>query len=219
MKRKRVSRVRRRVRRRRDGRFAKGRRVRTAPRNSVKFSRKQWVTYFVPTSASTSGFWQYFSFSLSNVTSFPEVTDLFDQYKIARLKYEFRPRFTTWEGNVTAVNANPTFVSIINDPRSSFTPVGSYGSAAYNTFAAQGRVKTYSSGRPFTVYFRPTVNDNMAGGATKKVAAPFLQTSNTTEPHYGFHAFFHTPNFVPFSGTAQNWDIYVTAYIIAKGMK
>lgn len=223
MKRKRMSRRAIRSRKRRGIRKRVRRSGGTSSRQGMRpmsFRRTFWSQYFVPTTVSTTNFWQYFSTTFGTLPNVSEYTNLFDSYKVNGVKYTFVPKYTGFNGDdaTTAgtTNRGNGFVSVINDPRNVTTATGTYGSASFNAFQELGNSKLHSASRSFSVYYKPFVDDPMSVG-TRRVPCSWLQTSNTAQPLNGFHAYFHDSNF---SGVFnQNWDVYITLYFQCRGMK
>lgn len=203
-------------------------RVSRSPRlPMITMKRTFYAFNFTPSTAATSNFWQYQSCTLSQMTNSADITSLFDQYKIAALKYTFRPRYDNFSGNDTVdttlpgvTNQGGCMIHIINDPYSQLVPTGVYSGATLNTFLEQGNVRTYNGNRPFSVYFKPTI-DNTVGAAVTNAArsrAKWLSTINGTGiAHYGFHFFAQDVNLTGVFG--QSWDVYITYYIQAKGTR
>lgn len=186
----------------------------------LKFQRTFWSQYFIPSTVSTNNFWQYFSTSLSAMPDVAEITNLFDQYKITGVKYTFVPKFTEFAGS-DATTAGTTnrgcgFLSIANDPYSATAAAGTYGSSSYNQFAENASVKVYPGTKPVTVFFKPCINDPQATGTVRR-PCPWLQTTNTAESMYGFHAYFHDSNFAGIFN--QTWDVMITIYGLARRIK
>lgn len=192
------------------------------PKLSCK--RTFWFENWQPSTVATVNFWKYYNFGFSQLPTAAEFVALFDQYRISAIKVTFRPRFDNFAGNNTTDVTPPgvtaqqgSYLSIINDPRSTIVPTGTYNSANYNIFCEQGNVKTYQGTRPISVYFKPIIREAGAGGAIISRRPPFFSTTVTTEPHYGFHAFAHDGNF---SGTFGNsWDVFVTYYMMFKNLR
>lgn len=195
--------------------------------NVVQFTRTCNVGVWFPGTATTGDFWKYITYSAADITSFGEIASLFDQYRIAAYKVTFRPRFDGFSGNDNTDTTLPgitlngaTQLHIINDPRSTVAPSGTYTRANFNTFLEQGNVRSYMGTRPVSVYVKPQILNTLGGASSfNYMKAPWLQTnaSGSAVPHYGFHAFITTNNFS--TEFTQAWDIMVKFYIQAKGMR
>jgi len=167
---------------------------------------------------------------LSYVSGYQDITNMFDEFRICALKYEFHPRFSGFDGANTTDTTLPgvtnqagTKLHILLDKKSTLTPSGTYTSTQLNTLMENGEVKTYSGNRKIVVYLRnPTIGEVLTGGGgttPQRMKTPgFLRTDNGAGvQHYGFHAFAQDNNF---SGTfGQSWDIFVTAYISCRNLK
>lgn len=107
---------------------------------------------------------------------------------------------------------------IIVDQRTTVAPSGTYTRSTLNTFLENGKVKSYTGNRPFSVYFKPAVAQtvgNVSGAGF--LYAPWLQTSQTALTHYGFHAF--AQDFNMNGSFGQAFDVFVKFYIQCKGLK
>lgn len=185
--------------------------------------RTWWLENWTPNTVSTNGFWRFYSTTLNAVPNNTEFTNLFDQYKIAALKFVFRPRYDNFSGNDTTDTTIPgvtnqagTLLHVVNDPWSTVIPTGTYQSGTLNSFFEQGnRVKTYNGNKAVSVYFKPTVRNMVASSSANPVRGRWLQDSGIQ--HYGFHIFAQDVNLTGVFG--QSWDVYVTAYMMFKNMK
>jgi hypothetical protein len=186
----------------------------------LKIQRTTCIGNWTPNTTTTDGFWKLYTFQLQNITNSTEFTSLFDQYKMYALKYRFVPRFDNFSGNNTTdttlpgvTNQGATRLHIVNDPFTSFGPVGTYTFANLNTFLEQGnRVKTYNGNRPVSVFFRTCIDSS---GERKR--APFLNVTQNNVNHFGFHVFAQDVNMTGVFG--QSWDVFVTAYLVLKNAR
>lgn len=197
------------------------RRIRGVPATS--FKRTFWSTNFSPTTASTAGFWQYFTTSFSSLPDATAYLEIFDQYKINGVKYTFRPRYDGFNGENTTDTTLPgvtnqagCYVYTISDPASTLTPTGTYTSATLNTFLEQGNVKMRPGNKTFSVYFKPQI-DNTMPLATARSSPKWLPLTQRTVVHNGFHCFFADVNLT--GVFAQSWDIFITLYFQCKGRR
>lgn len=191
----------------------------------LRISRTRWHENWSPDTVTTNGFWRYYTTSLNSIQNNTEFTNLFDQYRIAALKYVFRPRYDSFAGNDTTdttlpgvTNQGRCMLHVVNDPYSTVTPSGAYNSGTLNGFFEQGNsVKTYSGNRPVTVYFRPTVLANIGGQNSQVKRAPFLNVTDVAASHRGFHIFAQDVNMTGVFG--QSWDVYITYYLTLKNQR
>lgn len=214
-------------------RAAKRRAVRRIPRGvrapmTLAVKRKFYLENWQPSTATTNGFWRYYSFNLAQMFDVGQFQAVFDQYRINAIRVEFHPRYSEFAGNDTTDTVLPgvtnqagTRLSVMVDTRSSVVPSGAYSSATYNSFLEQGNARTHQGNRPVTVYFRPSVSTtlgaNVAGAARKRAPVMMLDASGQQVNHTGFHIFAWDPNF---SGTfGQSFDILVTYYLTFRGMR
>lgn len=195
-------------------------------RNSlVSVKRTFNYSYWQPSTATTSDFWKYYSFTLADLPSVAEFTGVFEQYRINAIKVTFRPRFDGFSGeNTTDVtlpgitNQAGQLLHIVKDQRTTTIPSGLYTRANLNAFLENGSVKTYRGTRAINVYFKPAVTRTTVSSASSTFDwAPWIQTSVTNANHFGFHAFAQDPNLTGTFG--QAWDVFVTFYMQFKGLR
>ena len=193
------------------------------PSHVVSFNRTFYYENWTPSTATTAGFWKYYGFRLNQLPNYTEITALFDRYKINAIKVTFRPRFDNFAGNDTTDTTLPgvtaqgtTMMHIIADPDSIVTPSGTYTIGTLNSFLENGSVKTHDGTKPISVYFRPKVNRTVgAEDAGSRIRAPWHTATNVS--HFGFHAFMQDVNM---TGTFnQSYDVFVTYYMMAAGLK
>ncbi len=218
------------------GRARKRARVARVPRMRSSFMRSQALSlkrtfrleYWQPSTATTNDFWRYYSFTWAQLPSLSEFQALFDTGRISAIKVTFRPRFDNYSGNDTTdttapgiTNQTGTNVHVIVDPKWVGAPTGTYSNATLNTFLEQGGVRSYKGTSPFSIYFKPTINQTVGAVQGMRRRAPFLlldSSSNATgSPHYGFHIFMQDPNMNGSFGNA--YDVFVTYYMQFRGTK
>lgn len=189
-------------------------------RFAVKRVRFQETWVF--STATTSGFWRYYTWNNTNFNAFNEFSALFDEYKINALKYTFRPAYDTVDISV-ASGATPTgaqaYAHVVVDPSSTVIPSGTYTSAVLNGFLENSGVKTYTLNKPFSVYFKPKVQDQLLGGGTgtRTLRPTYIKTSEAVD-HRGFHMFLQQ-NAVSTVNTAIKLDVFITAYATFRNLK
>lgn len=199
-------------------------RMRKSSLPSLNVTRTSYLTVWNPNTSSTVGFWQYMSANLQNITNYNEYTAVFDTYRINSLKFTFRPRYDSFAGNDTTDTTLPgttaqggTNAHVIIDPKSSVTPTGTYTSANLNAFLENGKVRSYTGNKPFSVTVKyPTITDdvNSVTGAIFK-RAPFLSTKNTNILHRGMHVFLQDTALTGVFN--QSFDIFVTMNVTFRG--
>lgn len=171
--------------------------------------------------ASTAGFWRYNTYTATNsIQNFAEIAALFDEYKINAIKVTYRPRYD----DVTISDANSgqpqAYAHVIVDPSSTALPSGVYGATTLNTLLENDNVKTFTLNKPFSVYFKPKVQDQLFGGGTSsRVLTPtFMKTSENSIDHRGFHMYIQQNNFSNTS-TGIILDTFVTVYMQCRNLK
>lgn len=181
---------------------------------------------WVPSTASTSGFWKYYSSTLGDIPSISDYVNLFDLYRIKAVKFTFVPKYDNFAGNDTTDTTAPGITNcwgvqphVILDPHSTVTPTGTYTLATYADFSANGAVRQHVGNKTFSVYYRPKVLDTMAGLSAMPKSSPWIFTSQSGVAHRGFHVFMTDYGF---SGTGfgnQGYNVFVTLYLQFKNAK
>lgn len=218
MKRKRVT------RRRTTRRVRPRRRTTRRSQNFLSTRRTFYSGNWAPNTATTDGFWKYYTINLGSLPSMTEFTSLFDQYRIKAVKFTLRPKYDSFGGNDTTDTTLPgitnqagTMVHVVKDKFSQLAPSGTYTSPTLNMLMEQGYLKTYMGVRPINIYIpRPVVYQTVASGS-RPVTSPWLNTGDTLVSHRGCHVFMQDPAFNGSFG--QSFDVYVTLYMQFKNMK
>lgn len=225
---------RRRVRRRRGGRkrartpvygVVRRRRPRGATRPVAWFRRYFWKEVWAWSTASTPGFFRYYSPIFNDIPNVAEYAALYDMYKVCGIKLTLRPKYndTSSVVPVPAGGIQVPYVSYYVDGNTNYNPSGLYGSANYNTFTenCNGRVKTRQFVKPINIYFRPRLSQREVDGGsgnTNAMTGPlWLNTQNAPAiTQRGVYIFIHDVNF---SGLSANWsfDVFYTFYFKCKG--
>lgn len=188
------------------------------PKLSCK--RMTFQTTWQFSTASTTGFWQYYTFTPNSMSNFAEFQNVFDEYKINAVKYTFRPRYD----NVSAADntaGNPqAYLHTCIDPSSTLVPSGTYSSTTLNTFLENDRIKTRTLNKPVSVYFKPRVTDQVQGGGTsaRAIKPSWIKTSESTVVFRGFHAFIET-NALTLTATNVSLDVFITFYVSFRNIK
>lgn len=172
----------------------------------------------------TSGFWQYLSYSLSNLPNLSEYQALFDLYKINGIKLTFRPNIDGVNPSdvAAATGGGMGSVHYIIDPQNTFTPTGTWNQTTVNQFMELGNVKTRNMAKPFSIYWKPRIFDQLAGGgSTSRAMSPrFLRLDSPGVTHTGVHVLLHPSNSFATTPTFRvTFDIFATFYLQFKGMK
>lgn len=210
---------RRRVMRRRSAGYMSTRRPGIPRTPKMTFKRTMFIYNWTMATTTTNDFWRYFEPNLSDLPDLSQYQDIFDEYKINAFKYTFRPRYdTTTSGNSSSIPQ--AYAHIIKDPGSTVSPSGLYGSATLNSFLANGNVKSYTLNRPFSVYMKPRVYQEMSASTTGlQLAKPrFFRIGDTLIRHRGFHIMLQQNNFGTVNTQVQ-LDVYLTLYLTMRGAR
>lgn len=168
--------------------------------------------------ATTNDFWRYFEAPISDLPDLASYQALFDQYKINAVKYTFRPRYDTVTASATGTNPTST-MHVIKDPESTVTPSGTYTGANVNSFLENGNVRSYTTNKPFSVYYRPKIYQSVSStGTGSALTGPKYLNLNTdtTVRHRGFHVFWQQQ---AMATSTQLLDVFVTLYITLRGQR
>lgn len=212
----------------------KYRRVAKKVRRMVKSStvfvqRKFWIENWQPTTVSTVGFWKYYQPRFIDMPSSGEFENVFDLYKINRVKVSFVPRFTEQQAvggirvdagvaSVVAGTSNVRLHTLI-DPYTSTPVTGVYTATTLNQFMESGRVRTHLANRTVNVYYKPRVlQDTDVAASSSFSKCPWLRTNQGSGvPMRGFHVFAQDNNL---SGIFnQTFDVFVTFYMQFKSLR
>lgn len=185
-------------------------------------------TFFLSTwawaSTTTNDFWRYFAGSFVQLPNAAEYKALFDTYKINGIKFTFRP-------NIDGVNPSDVAgatgggmgnVHYIIDQDNSYSPLGAWSSATVNSFLELGNVKTRSMNKPFSIYYKPKISNDVTGSLTngQPMRPVFLRTDSDSVPHNGVHILLQPSNSFAASPTFRvTFDIFATFYMQFKGNK
>lgn len=200
--------------------------TRVPRQGSMNVVRTFWYENWTPSTVTTANFWKYYAFRFSDIPQYTEYSAIFDQYRINAVKVTFRPRYDNFAGNDTTdttlpgvTNQGLTTAHIINDPYSQLVPSGVYSSANLNIFLENGRVRSYTGVKPFSVYLKPTIYETVSATNTARIKrAPFLMCQDGfNAAHRGFHIFLQDINLTGVFG--QSFDVFYTYYLTLKGMR
>jgi len=171
----------------------------------------QTVTF---SSASIAGFWRYWSTTAANMSNFAQHAAVFDEFKIVRVGFEFRPQWDNYSPDNTLWSSG--IIHTIVDPSSSTTPAGAFGVGTLNAFLEQGNVKSQRFGTNVIRSFAPKVASQVAGGGLfgRLQAAPWLKTDDVSVVHNGMHVYLQQ-----FDTTLlpMKYDVFVTHHIMFRG--
>jgi hypothetical protein len=156
--------------------------------------------------------------------SSPELSAVFDMYRMNAVKMTFRPRYDGFDGSNTTdttapgvTNQGGTNVHYIVDPGSFLNPSGTYTSANLNNFLENGDVRSATGTKPFSIIYKPTTNAATGSGPMKKTGQ-WLSTQTANDlAQSGVHVFMQDTNL---TGTfSQAFDIFVTYYMSFRGVR
>lgn len=193
--------------------------------NHLMVARKVRVGTWVWSSASTDGFWRYETCDLALLPNASDFLNTFEEYKVCRVKFQYIPSYDSQSAGdaantASALSSNAYQMMIAAEPRTSITtPTGTYSVITYNTFLAEcNRAKTVRGGRVGSVYYKPTVADEIGTTAnTRYYNAPWIRTTISNITHRGHHVFVWGLNGGDLSGL--RFEVYATLYVKFRGMR
>lgn len=202
--------------RKRNRRYFKRSVPRSLRTNNLIVKRTSFSSTWAFGTASTNDFWRYYTFTAADINNFSEMSALFDEYKINAIKVTFRPRYDTAQTG----SLPQAYAHVVIDPESTVAPTGVYSAANLNTFLENSGVKTYTLNRPFSVYFKPKVSDQLFGGGTASslLNPPFVKSNETAVQHRGFHVYLQQNSFAT-ANTEIRLDTFYTFYLTLRNMK
>jgi len=178
--------------------------------------QKTFINTWTFSTAATTDFWRYYRTTLSEMNNFAEHCAVFDEYKISRVTFEFRPNYDNFSPDNTLWMFGTCHTIV--DSSSSTTPSGAFGSATLNSFLEQGNVKSRKFGNNVSLSVKPKVASQVFGGGLngRLVAAPWLKTTETTVEHRGAHIYLQ-----PFDSTLVpiKYDVFYTVTVLFRGHK
>lgn len=137
------------------------RRIKKVPRSLnmggiTKLKRSRFIQVI---SATTLGPTYYaLQFALSDFTTVNEFTQLFEQYRITKIRLQFMPKFLT-ENSMVNINANVPFIIVAPDPDDANVPVSA------NEIWQKAGCRTIQGNKPFTVNIYPKAATYLYTGA------------------------------------------------------
>lgn len=196
--------------------------LRPAPPGRLVIKRTAYGGNWTMGTATTSDFWRFETFNTSKINNFAEIAALFDEYKINAIKVTYRPKYdsviaTTGAGTTLVPQA---YAHVLVDPGSTLAPTGLYTTANLNTFLENQGVRTKTLNKPFSIYFRPKMSDQVLGGGTASRVIPskFVKTSETAVDFRGYHIFLQQNN-MGNTNTQVSLDVFYTFYMTLKNPK
>lgn len=196
-------------------------RPRRAP-GTLLANRTQYAGTWTFGTAAVSDFWRFITYDMNAMTNFGEFATVFDEYKLNRIKITFRPQYDS-VSNPTAAGAlaqPQAYAHYLVDPGSIVIPAGVYGSTSLNTFLENQGVKTRTLNRPFSIYWKPQVTDQVSGTGTSSVMrrTPWVRTSDLGTSYRGVHMYLQQ-NSLSTGNTNIKLDMFVTFYLTFRNVR
>lgn len=183
-------------------------------KSGVHYFKRSYITsqntYDWPT-INTNG-WDFF---LSQLPNYTEFTNLYNEYKIARVKVKFiysaNNQPVTTLANITAL---PTIYTAV-DTNDSVAPTAVSDLLQYKTF------KAHRADKPFSVYFKPNYAVAAYSGAFTSYAASagWIDTSSVNVKHYGLKWIIDPMFYSTGTNVTGRLQTILTYYIKCRGVK
>lgn len=172
--------------------------------------------------ATTNDFWRYVTIDMTSFNNFTEMAAIFDEYRVNAIKVTYRPAYDNVAGALaaSAVTQPQAFAHYIVDPGSTVIPSGTYNITSLNTLLEQGGVKTRTLNKPFSIYYKPQVLDQVFNTGTASVMrkSPWVRTSDTAVSYRGYHMYLQQNGFN--TGNINiKLDTYITMYVQFRNIK
>lgn len=213
-----TSRFRRRVKRK----FNRRKKVMRRKVGVVNVKRTLYAGTWTWGTATVNDFWRYVTFDMGSFNNFPDFSAVFDEYKVNAIKVTYRPQYDSIQ-NITAAGTltqPQAYAHYIIDPASTLNPAGTYVAATLNGFLENQGVRTRTLNKPFSIYFKPKVVDQVLGTGTAGVmrSSPWVRTSDAGTAYRGYHMFIQQNGFS--SGNSNiKLDTFITFYCQFRNLK
>lgn len=185
-------------------------------RTMVNAKRTSYSSTWAFGTAATNDFWRYYVWTPNDVNGFSDYAACFDEFKINAVKVTFRPAYDSVDnldaaGTLTQPQA---YAHYIIDPSSTTAPTGVYNATSLNDFLSQGGVKTRTLNRPFSIYLKPKISEQIFGSGTsgRVDRSPWIKTNETGVQYRGFHMFLQQ-NSLGTGNTNIKLDTFYTFYV------
>jgi len=198
------------------------RRGRSSYRARANYSTKR-ITYLTRTvekaSFSTLGaawYNQVYSFTIGDLPNYTELTNLFDQYKIEKVKLSFFPRYSENIASIpvgTIASTNTILWNVSSDDGTTLMPTQNN---ALQCMAAKMRTGT----DPFVVWCKPKFQLEAATSlaiASAKPSTGFIDCDNYSVIHSGHEIAGYSPAAAPTQ--VGEWKCYATYYLALKSVR
>jgi len=184
----------------------------------MRFLRKWKLSTWIWNTTSTAGFWRVYNPSLSDMpaTERNEIANMFDEYKINRVKFEFVPRYTNFDAGSSTTNPAPIFHMFTDGASGNITPSGSYDQASLNNFSARANnaFRTVVANDVVKMSYKPSVQTT--DGEVKPF--PWTSTSINGVPAQALQVYLLGVNFSNILATTE-FDVMVTFDISVRALR
>lgn len=189
---------------------------------TVSMKRTSYAGNWTFGTATTNDFWRYVTIDMSSFNNFSEMAAIFDEYRVNAIKVTYRPAYDSvaQATAASAVTQPQAFAHYVVDPASTVIPSGTYNITSLNTLLENGNVKTRTLNRPFSIYYKPKVLDQVFNTGTAGVMrkSPWIRTSETSASFRGYHMYIQQNGF-NLGNLNIKLDTYITFYVQFRNVK
>lgn len=196
--------------------------TRTVPNSYAKFRRIGFHDTWNFSTASTSGFWRNYQPQLGTLSAGSEIADLFDLYRVNKVKIHLLPNYGGVQGSretgSAGIAANNQFYIATGIQKGVIaTPTGTYGNAGFNLFSQNyDNVRLQAFDKPITVTYTPRCSTTLSNGVGVAVR-PWLSTTTLDQAQLGMGAFMFDHNFAGLNNGVFGCSVYVEMWLECKG--
>lgn len=197
-------------------------RVRPKGLNVSRFTRTFWAANWAFGTSTTAQFYRGIAPTFGDLPDYGQYANLFDTYKVKRVKVTILPRFG--DCNINADNTStPTiyntqlYLTVAMNTTDLTIPTGTYNSATYNTMLERSEsVRVYKLDKPITWSYKPNVLNSTTGGSAV-IPCPWLSVTNNLQNLLGCYGFIHDNNFSFLNASGFSVDIMYTFEFECRG--
>lgn len=190
----------------------------------AKFHRLAWIDNWAFSTISANGFWRNYQPQLATLAGVAEYTQLFDTYKISKVKITFLPNYLGVDaqrsGGGTPDVWNQQFYMAVGVQKGVIeTATGTYGNGSFNTFTQNyNDIKIVPFNKPVSVTYKPQILDTVSNG-TSLIPCPWISTNSTDVAQLGVGAFLFDNNFNATNLSTLSANVHVEFWFDCKGSR
>lgn len=178
----------------------------------INFRRRFYYAGFTWSTASVTGFWNVLQMSFNQIPNSTDYADLFQEYKINRIKVTFVPCYTGSDQTGVAAGASVPMLHYKVETPQFLTPAGAYNNSTLNAYMDTGPTSKLFD-KPISVYFEPTIPTDVNNTVVETQGPSWIRTTvgGTAILHNGLSFFINFNSFSSPSATFTT-DVYYEFY-------